>query len=301
MKPKIVVIADMRNWAWARKAEQLRIHLGDEFALSVAHLLDSHPDPLPARADLYSTFEIFMVRHLRPGMPYVTGMTAHVWDGHIRQRGEERVRAWCDGALAFHANSKLLETEMRERLARTIHYVPNGVDEAFFRRQRPRARSGRLVVGWVGKPNPRKGSDIVKQACAAAGVELRTVERTHRDALEPAQMRDFYQDLHVLVVASDMDGTPNPALEAAACGVAIVSNRIGNMPEFIRDGVNGRLVERTADSIAAALRELTPPEAIRMGDEARLTVESAWTWRHQAPAYGRMWRDALNARGKEAA
>lgn len=300
MKPRIAVVADMRNWAWARKSEQLAKYLGDEFALQVAHILDRNPDPLPAKADLYSTFEIFMVRHLRPGMPYVTGMTAHVWDGHVRQHGEARVRSWCDPAIAFHANSRLLEQEMAARLKRPIAYVPNGVDETFFRRMRAR-RADRLVVGWVGKPNPRKGSDIVKRACAAAGVELRTVERTHRDALPPEKMREFYQDLHVLVVASDMDGTPNPALEAAACGVAIVSNRIGNMPELIEDGANGRLVEREADSIAAALRGIDVPEAVRMGEAARASIEAGWTWRHMAPNYARMWRDALERRGKAAA
>jgi glycosyltransferase involved in cell wall biosynthesis len=142
----------------------------------------------------------------------------------------------------------------------------------------------------------------VKRAAEIAGVELRTVERTHRDAMTPAQMRDFYQGLHVLAVASDMDGTPNPALEAAACGVAIVSNRIGNMPEFIADGVNGRLLERRAvESYVAALREIDVPTALRMGEAARATVEREWTWKHRAPAYGRMWLDALNARGKEAA
>jgi glycosyltransferase involved in cell wall biosynthesis len=301
MKPRITIVADMRNWAWARKAEQLVKHLGDEFTMQVAHILDRNPDPLPAKSDLYSTFEIFMVRHLRPGMPYVTGMTAHVWDGHIRQHGEARVRSWCDPALAFHANSCLLVEEMRTRLKRPIAYVPNGVDEKFFRRLRARPSTQKLVVGWVGKPNPRKGSDIVKQACKLAGVELRTVERTHRDALTAERMREFYQDIHVLAVASDMDGTPNPALEAAACGVPIVSNRIGNMPELIEDGVNGRLVERTADGLAGALRAMDVAETARMGDAARASIEAGWTWRHMAPAYGRMWRDALAARGKAAA
>jgi len=178
MKRRIAIVADMRNWAWARKSEQLARHLGDEFDLQVVHLLDRNPDQLPTNIDLYSTFEIFMVHHLRPGAPYVTGMTAHVWDGHVKKHGEVRVRAWCDGAAVFHANSRLLEQEMAARLQRPIAYVPNGVDESFFRRTRPRRNSSRLVVGWVGKPNPRKGSDIVKRACAAAGVELRTVEKT---------------------------------------------------------------------------------------------------------------------------
>lgn len=301
MKPRIVVAADVRNWAWARKAEQLRLHLSDEFAIEIACMYAHPPDQLPDRADLYNTFEVFMVRHLRPGMPYVTGMTAHVWDGHVQKNGEARLREWCDRALVFHANSRMLEAEMRQLLGRSIHYVPNGVDETFFQRLRKRSSSGRMVVGWVGKPNPRKGSDIVREACARAGVELRTIERTHRNAWTPERMREFYQDLHLLVVASDMDGTPNPALEAAACGVAVVSNRIGNMPELIEDGVNGRLVDRSADGIAEALREMSIGQAERMGQAARASIEAGWTWRQMAPAYGQMWRDALAASKEKAA
>jgi glycosyltransferase involved in cell wall biosynthesis len=297
VKPRIAILSDVRAWCWARKAEALRAQLSDQFEIEVAHLYDKRPDPLPRGCDLYNTFEVFQARQLPAGLPYVTGMTAHVWQTWEQQHGPGTVRKWASGALAFHANSRLLEAEMQALLERPICYVPNGVDEQFFRRTRAR-RSSRLVVGWVGKPNPRKGSDIVAHACAAAGVELRTIERTHRNALGPEEMREFYQDLHVLAVQSDMDGTPNPALEAAACGVAVVSNRIGNMPEFI-DGKNGRLVERNADSLAAALRQIDVPDAVRMGDAARATVEAGWTWRHMAPNYASMWRAALEA--KEAA
>lgn len=302
MKPRVAIIADVRNWAWARKAEQLRLHLSDRFEIEIACLYASpRPDPLPKGCDLYNTFEVFQARHLPAGLPYVTGMTAHVWQSWEKQHGPGTVQKWASGALAFHANSLLLEAEMRALLARPICYVPNGVDEGFFRRTRPHPTTSKLVVGWVGKPNPRKGSDIVAEACRLAGVELRTVERTHRNALTPERMREFYQDIHVLAVASDMDGTPNPALEAAACGVAIVSNRIGNMPEFIQDGVNGRIVERTAASLAGALSAITSAAAVRMGEQARATVEADWTWRHMAPAYATMWTDALRASRTEVA
>lgn len=296
MKPRISIVADVRNWAWARKAEQLRLHLSDQFRIEVACVYaQPSPDPLPRGCDLYNTFEVFQARQLPPGLPYVTGMTAHVWSTWEQQLGAGTVQKWARDALAFHANSRLLEHEMRGLLQRPICYVPNGVDEKFFQRIRPRSYSSHLVVGWVGKPNLRKGPDIVKQACAAAGVELRTVERTHRNALDAGQMREFYQDLHVLAVQSDMDGTPNPALEAAACGVAIVSNPIGNMPEFI-NGENGRLVDRSAESLAATLRTIDVAQAVRMGEAARATIEAGWTWRHQAPNYARMWTDALKVK-----
>lgn len=291
MKPRIAIIADVKNWAWKRKADQLKAHLSDQFRLEVACLYGG--DRPPKGCDLWNTFEVFMARQVPAGQPYVTGMTAHVWQTWEKQFGPGTVKQWASGALAFHANSRLLEAEMRALLDRPICYVPNGVDEKFFRRLRPRETRRRLVVGHVGKPNPRKGSSIVEQACERAGVELRTVKRTHRDALTPEQMRDFYQDLDVLAVASDMDGTPNPALEAAACGVAVVSNWIGNMPQLIVDGVNGRLVERDASDYAAVLRSLDVATAARMGDAARVSIEHEWTWAKRSRNYADMWNACL--------
>ena len=84
-------------------------------------------------------------------------------------------------------------------------------------------------------------------------------------------MRDFYQSLHVYVCASRSEGTPNPCLEAAACGLPVVTTPVGNMPEFVRDGVNGFFVARDVDAIAATLRRLRddPELRERMGHAAR--------------------------------
>jgi glycosyltransferase involved in cell wall biosynthesis len=295
-RPRVVIVADVRNWAWARKASALATHLADEFQIEVVYQYERPPDAVPLGRDLYHTFEVFQLSRLSVGgARATTGITAHVWPTWERQHGPGTVRRWAEGARAFHANSLLLCDEMKRLLDRKIHYCPNGVDETFFRRTRPRQSDARLVVGWVGKPNPRKGREIVAEACARAGVELRTVERRHTTALSAEAMREFYQDLHVLAVASDMDGTPNPALEAAACGVAVVGNRIGNLPEFIIDGVNGRMVQRDSLALASALRVLALdiPRAVAMGGAARASIEAGWTWKRQARNYAALWREAL--------
>lgn len=297
MKPRIVMIADVRGWAWSAKAHQVQKHLCDHFEIDIVYAAES---PKLPHADLYHTFEISQVR---PGydyriLPHVTGITAHVWQTWEQRHGVGTVAAWARPALAFHANSKLLEAEMRQLLHRPIHYTPNGVDAEFFRRHTSHPKTEKIIVGHVGKPNARKGAEIIRSACAIAGVELRIIQNTWKTALSPEQMREFYQGIHVLAVASDMDGTPNPALEAAACGVAIVSNRIGNMPELIVDGVNGVFVERDAKSMADALRQMTVPQAIEFGTAARASIEEGWTWRHQASAYSQMWLDALDEKQK---
>ena len=95
-------------------------------------------------------------------------------------------------------------------------------------------------------------------------------------------MRDFYNEGHVLMVASTTDGTPNPALEAAACGVPVLTNAIGNMPEFIKDGYNGFLVEREVSAYVEKLKWMKKnlDKVQQMGKNARKTIEEGWTWKH---------------------
>lgn len=295
--PRVLVISDVPNWAWARKAAALKQYLAGRIRVDVVHTTEADTNRIirSAAHDLYHTFEVVQVGAVPHGWPMTTGITAHV----VKQWEEKRpgaVREWAARAVGFHANSIMLKLELEQFLRRDVYYVPNGVNETFFRRLRRRASGGRLVVGYVARPNVRKGPEIVEEACKRADVEFRPVVRTWKTALTAEQMREFYQDIHVLAVSSDMDGTPNPALEAAACECAVVSNRIGNMPEFVVDGVNGFLTERTVDGLAASLASLARlgvEHVEAMGRKARETVLGDWTWERRAVAYAEMWERCL--------
>jgi glycosyltransferase involved in cell wall biosynthesis len=297
--PRVLVLADVPNWAWARKAAALKRHLAGRIDVTVVHSTEAAANGVIRRAahDLYHTFEVCQVGVIPKDWPMTTGITAHVIDTWESKK-PGTVREWAARSIGFHANSRMLQRELEAYLKRPVYYVPNGVDEEFFQRRRRRS-SSRLVVGYVARPNKRKGPEIVEEACRRAGVELRPVIRSWKNALTAEQMLEWYQDIHVLAVSSDMDGTPNPALEAAACECAVVSNRIGNMPEFIRDGVNGYLTERTVDGLAAALSSLAarPIEEVEaMGKAARATIIDDWTWKKRAVAYAEMWEKCLGVR-----
>jgi glycosyltransferase involved in cell wall biosynthesis len=102
-------------------------------------------------------------------------------------------------------------------------------------------------------------------------------------------MRKWYNQGHVYIVASETDGTPNTALEAAACGRPIISNYVGNMPEFIKDGWNGFLIKGNHSDpgqMSKQYREKmnflkrNPEKCREMGRNARKTVVENWTWEH---------------------
>jgi glycosyltransferase involved in cell wall biosynthesis len=109
-------------------------------------------------------------------------------------------------------------------------------------------------------------------------------------------MLDFYHSLDVYVCASRSEGTPNPCLEAMACGLPVITTRVGNMPELIRDGENGYLVERNVAAIAEKVARLRddPVARERMGRAARAAVVESWDWRRQATRYHAMLQSVLS-------
>ena len=73
------------------------------------------------------------------------------------------------------------------------------------------------------------------------------------------------------------EGLPKSLLEAAACGLPIVSTDTPGCREIVRDGVNGLLVPvRDAVALAAALEKLIGNAALRrrMGEQSRVRVEA---------------------------
>lgn len=204
------------------------------------------------------------------------------------------------------ANNLTMVRDLERELGREVAYTPNGVDTDFFRPAKTSPPSVPLRAGWAGSLHnhtaAHRGVDevIAPAVAAVEGAELCLAAREHHWR-NPEEMREFYQSLHVYVCASRSEGTPNPCLEAAACGVPIVTTAVGNMPEFIRDGENGFLVARDAVAIAARLRQLRddPELRDRMGRAARATAED-WDWRHHAPRYAEMFAGVLGGHAAEA-
>lgn len=110
---------------------------------------------------------------------------------------------------------------------------------------------------------------------------LRSPGVTFHQPVPQAQLRDFYNQSSVFVLASVADGFGMVVAQAMACGLPVIVTENVGAKDLVMDGVNGFIVPVGApEIIAERLRQLhDDPELCRaMGAAAKLTVEKGYTW-----------------------
>ncbi|GAA2726142.1 glycosyltransferase family 4 protein [Cellulomonas aerilata] len=91
-------------------------------------------------------------------------------------------------------------------------------------------------------------------------------------------IEDWYLAADAFILVSSVESLPRSMLEAMAFGTPVIASAVFGVPEVIRDGVNGLLVDNSSvPSVAAVLRRLLqmrPDERQRIATAGRLTVEA---------------------------
>ena len=98
-----------------------------------------------------------------------------------------------------------------------------------------------------------------------------------------------------LFLVPGTDGTARAVREALACGLPVLTTRRGILPELVRDGVSGRVLDETPEAFAAALVALArEPEARRrMGEAARKDAEARFSLARQVATVADSYRALL--------
>jgi glycosyltransferase involved in cell wall biosynthesis len=181
----------------------------------------------------------------------------------------------------------------------------------------------RFTVGWMGRMTGVKRTDDVLLAvkhlrgrgvdaclCMVGGgpdrddVEARAHELgIARHCLFLGYQDDvarFYAAFDALVLPSGNEGTPVSAIEALAGGRPVVATRVGGVPDVVRDGVDGFLVEPgDVEAIADRLARLAadPVARRRMGEAGRARVLPRYSVDRLLDDVDRLYRSLLEAAG----
>jgi GT2 family glycosyltransferase/glycosyltransferase involved in cell wall biosynthesis len=301
---RILFIVDHRNWAQDFKTTNLARVLANQYDIRKLYQDEVTAEDLD-RADVLVVYYWFQLEKMqriladlrRNSHKLAMGVCSHSEIEGIR--GEEGIATLRDWArCVFALNSQLYNT-CQSVLEAEVFYTPGGVDTNFYQPATAKRPAGVMLVGWAGSltnhgPDHRGYHDLIVPAVALlADVELVTAIR--EDVWRGLEdMREFYRSLDVYVCASRDEGSPNTCLEAAACGIPLVTTRVGNMPELVRTGVNGFLVERSVGNIASKLVLLRDDPKLRtlLGRNIHEDIQ-AWDWSFRSEAYREMFETIL--------
>jgi glycosyltransferase involved in cell wall biosynthesis len=114
-----------------------------------------------------------------------------------------------------------------------------------------------------------KGAHFAEELAQRTGVNIKLVSRLEDDLSSAA----------LLVYISESEGLGSGALLAMSASVPVIASRVGGLPEVIRHGENGLLVENDPAAFAAAVRDLlrNPERRKQIGAAARHTVMERFT------------------------
>lgn len=320
-KPRILLIPDIAWWVIGEMGKQIIARFGDkyDFYFLPATVLARRPDLLKALVPAvdaihcisYETIELF--RDFDPQtLPPIATWIHHVttWNPE-QQMAIEMSSAVTTCTLGW---KEYLDERVAGRIPVTV--VPHGVDTEFFRPRviTPRRFGippGRFVLGFLGSKGSdldygRKGTgvllDVLRKAAArlpnlhlvmggpgwekeVADLRALGISVSSTGYIRKADLPSLYSALDVYLLTSRVEGGPCTVFEAMACETAVVSTRVGAVPELIVDGVNGYSADvDDTEGLLSAVVELgqSPEKRIAVGKEGRSTVSM------------RTWRTALN-------
>ena len=170
------------------------------------------------------------------------------------------------------------DTDVFRRTARTIP-VEEAVDIVYAGVLIPRKGLHHLLEAFAQLDAPSARLHLVGKAengdYAAAlrrqAAELGLGERVRFcGAVSQAELARYFASARVLVLPSLSEGLGRVVVEAMLLGTPVIGSRVGGIPDLIRPGENGWLIEAgNEDELAAALRQIYRADVKAMGAAAR--------------------------------
>ena len=94
------------------------------------------------------------------------------------------------------------------------------------------------------------------------------------------ELPDYLNKLKLVVLPSYTEGLPNLMLEAMACGTPVLATAVGAIPDIIKDGETGFIMENNSSACIAenVMRALEHPDLETIAENARALVEREFTY-----------------------
>ena len=195
--------------------------------------------------------------------------------------------------------SNWMRTSAEKSVFRKFHnaeVIPNPVDTNLFKYQDDIVNNIGKTVSIRGLQNTKYGIDLGIEAFANENeisfdiygqgklyskyVDLirrkKSNTRIFKVALQHSQIPSLLSKYSIFIAPSRVEAQGVSMCEAMSCGLPIVATNIGGIPEFVRNGIDGFLVEKeNPEAIINAVKNLVsnPKKLIEYGKNARKNIE----------------------------
>ena len=101
------------------------------------------------------------------------------------------------------------------------------------------------------------------------------------------ELPDYLNKLKLLILPSYTEGLPNIILETMACGTPVLATPVGAIPDVIKDGETGFIMENNSPECIArnVIRALNHPNLEKITRNARALVERDYTYEKAVERY----------------
>ncbi|MCW8922217.1 MAG: glycosyltransferase [Gammaproteobacteria bacterium] len=214
-----------------------------------------------------------------------------------------------------------------------IHVIPNSIEsDVFYPRDKKLAKTELgfdedtvvLMVGAENNSEMRKGyqdllsslkkclsNSYFKDMCESGKVLLTLIGyggeeicnlpipfKQYGHISDDAQLALIYSASDMYILTSLEDNLPNALLEAMACGTPVIGYDTGGIPDIVKHGVNGIVVERgNVDSLSVSILHLVDNRELReiYSKRAARLITKHYTQEVQAKMYTDLYEEILMA------
>ena len=112
------------------------------------------------------------------------------------------------------------------------------------------------------------------------------------DWIPYGELPNYLNELKLLILPSYTEGLPNIVLEAMACGTPVLATPVGGVPDLIKDGETGFVMEENSPECIAEniLRVLDRPDLVTIARNAQVLIEKEYTYETALKRYQEILR-----------